>query len=229
LVLPFVEQQNAYTTIMNYFVANPTVFSFNATAVNQISFVVYECPSDPNAGVVHATTPFGTDEGFQGNYLGCNGNTVFWDGTATLPQSGGLSDTGVILAGASIGITAITDGTSNTLLLSETMQWPPADDRRGRMFNVYQGETFFSTLYTPNTASPDAQYSCGANLPAYLPCTAVGQNPNSINSARSYHNGIGGVNVALCDGSVRFIANSVDPTAWSLAGARADGVASTLP
>jgi prepilin-type N-terminal cleavage/methylation domain-containing protein/prepilin-type processing-associated H-X9-DG protein len=228
LVLPYVEQQNAYNTIINYFVANPTTFSFNATAVNQIKFVVYMCPSDPNAGAVHATTPFGTNEGFQGNYLGCNGNTVFWDGS-TIPAAAGLSDTGVVLAGASVTLTTIPDGTSNTLLLSETIQWPPADDRRGRMFNGYQGETFFSTLRTPNTASADAQYSCGANLPPYMPCTAVGGGANPINSARSYHNGIGGVNAAMCDGSVRFVVNSVDPTAWSLAGARNDGLASTLP
>jgi prepilin-type N-terminal cleavage/methylation domain-containing protein len=205
-ILPFVEQTAAFTTITNYFVANPGTASYSATAVNQGKFTIYMCPSDPNAGGTH-----GTNEGFQGNYLGCNGNTLYWTGTATLPQAGGLNDAGVILAGAQIGLAQIMDGTSNTLLASETIQWLQGDDRRGRIFNSYQGETFFSTLYTPNTSS------------------AVASSANSVNSARSYHAGMGGVNAALCDGSVRFVTNSVDPLAWSAAGTRAGGETLALP
>ena len=144
----FVEQTAAYSTIVNHFVANPGTASYSATTVNQGRFTVYMCPSDPNAGGTH-----GTNEGFQGNYLGCNGNTLYWTGTAPLVQAGGLNDNGVILAGAQIGLAQIADGTSNTLLASETIQWLQGDDRRGRLFNSYQGETFFSTLYTPNTSS----------------------------------------------------------------------------
>jgi len=44
-----------------------------------------------------------------------------------------------------------------------------------------------------------------------------------------YHNGMSGVNTALCDGSVRFVTNSVDPAVWLYAGARNDGQTITLP
>jgi prepilin-type processing-associated H-X9-DG protein len=119
----------------------------------------------------------------------------------------------------------ITDGTSNTLLLSETCTWnagsanaPTSDDRRGRMFNSYQGETFFSTLYAPNTATADSQYSCGASLPPYLPCAAVASGSGSVNSARSLHNGKAGVNAAFADGTVKFIPNSIGIQTWNALG-----------
>jgi prepilin-type processing-associated H-X9-DG protein len=107
--------------------------------------------------------------------------------------------------------------------------WPLGEERRGAIYDGFSGDALFSTLHTPNTASADALYSCGDTLPPYLPCTAVGGGANPILSARSYHNGIGGVNAAMCDGSVRFVTNDVDPTVWSYAGARNDGQAVTLP
>src|SRR5690606_9595968 len=95
------------------------------------------------------------------------------------------------------------------------------DDRRGRLFNSYQGETLFSTLRVPNSASADAQYSCGTNLPARLPCTAVASGANSVNSARSLHPG--GINTLLCDGSTRSVAKQIDANTWSAMGTRAGG------
>jgi hypothetical protein len=192
------------------------MYSAPAT-INQNIFPVYVCPSDPNGP---KKSPSSNNEGFHSNYAGNNGNTLFWDGTTNLPQNGGKSNTGVILAGDHIRLTDIGDGTSNTLMAAEILTWTPGDDRRGRLFNTYQGETFFSTLYPPNSSVADAQFSCGSSLPPYMPCTAVGGSKNPINSARSAHNGFGGVNAVLCDGSVRFLTNSVDPLAWQAASTR---------
>ncbi len=218
LILPNVEQAAMYTNLITYLKANSGSGAYNANTVNQNVVPGYVCPSDPTGIHVHPS------EGFHTNYVGNNGNTLFWNG-GTLPQSGGTANTGVILAGARVDLVGITDGTSNTLLASETMQWTQGDDRRGRMYNSYQGETFFSTLNTPNSASVDAEYSCGTGLPAWMPCTAVGGGANSINSARSYHNARGGVNAVMCDGSTRFVTNSVDPVTWSAAGSRSGGEA----
>ena len=231
LILPFLEQQNAYNSVWSYCAANPTGKTSNAylAPAASIPLPVLMCPSDPNAGVStrpYKGSPWGN--GLSGNYVGCNGNTVFWNGT-TLPRSGGFNNTGVILAGAVLSLNAIPDGTSNTLMVSELMVWPLGEERRGAIYDGFSGDDLFSTLHTPNTASADALYSCGASLPPFMPCTPVGSGPNPILSARSYHNGMGGVNAALCDGSVRFVTNSVDPTAWSYAGARNDGQAITLP
>jgi prepilin-type processing-associated H-X9-DG protein len=45
--------------------------------------------------------------------------------------------------------------------------------------------------------------------------------------ARSRHTG--GVNVALADGSVRFVADGIDLTTWRAMGTRANGEVVTLP
>lgn len=214
-LLPYLEQTPAYTTIWNYLVANPTVEAYSATAVNANIFSVYICPADPN-------TPQVLPEGFQTNYLACNGDTVFFDNVTRFSNCGAL-DTGVIFAGAQITMVEITDGTSNTLLLSETMRFnsSTSNDRRGRMFNSYQGETFFSTLYAPNTPNADAQYSCGTSLPAFAPCNAITNSPNSIITPRSYHNGRSGVNAAFCDGSVHWIVDGIAIGTWQALGTRA--------
>jgi prepilin-type N-terminal cleavage/methylation domain-containing protein/prepilin-type processing-associated H-X9-DG protein len=218
LIMPYAEQMPLYDKIKTYLETNPTIPAYNAAAPNTNKIPMYQCPSDPNMGKV------GT-EGFQGNYLACNGNTVNWDGSATLPQAGGTANTGAILVGTRQSMGAITDGTSNTLLASETLMWKLGDDRRGRMFNSYQGETLFSTLRVPMSTSADAQFSCGTSLPAHLPCTAVGGSANSINSARSQHPA--GVNALLCDGSVRFVPKTIDQVVWSVMGTRAGGEVGT--
>jgi prepilin-type N-terminal cleavage/methylation domain-containing protein/prepilin-type processing-associated H-X9-DG protein len=46
-------------------------------------------------------------------------------------------------------------------------------------------------------------------------------------TARSYHSG--GVNVGFCDGSVRFISDSIDLATWQYVGSRADGKATAIP
>src|SRR5262249_16725843 len=46
-------------------------------------------------------------------------------------------------------------------------------------------------------------------------------------AARSFHTS--GVNVGLCDGSVRFVTQSIDPLQWRLFGSRSDGQVLTMP
>lgn len=62
----------------------------------------------------------------------------------------------------------------------------------------------FNTMLKPN----DTLMDCGAHGRGWF-------------AARSNHSG--GVNVGLCDGSVRFVANGVNPSTWMAASTRAGG------
>lgn len=233
-IMPFAEQGPQYDVIYNWMLRNPGKVPFGAWGEPDqpektlARPEIYICPSDPAGGIPPGVPhwkdppPATLTEGFQTNYLACNGNTEFWNGSS-LPADAGKKNTGVILVGDQACFDDVTDGASNTLLASETMQWIQGDHRYGRMLNSNQGETLFSTRYTPNTSAADAQYSCGAALPQYLPCTPVGYGGYSILTPRSYHHGMSGVNVVMCDGAVRFVTNTVDPLVWNAAGTRAGG------
>ena len=64
-------------------------------------------------------------------------------------------------------------------------------------------------------------------MPPNSPCWLPGDFWLLVTPASSYH--AGGVNVVLCDASVRFISESVDLAAWVAAGSRAGGEPSSLP
>jgi prepilin-type N-terminal cleavage/methylation domain-containing protein/prepilin-type processing-associated H-X9-DG protein len=226
-IYPYMEQANLFNQFIAYeaqgWNEDPGSFPGNSVAIP-----TFMCPADPYAGANNG-------EGFQSNYLGCNGNTVFWTGSS--PPPGSLSvDTGVFLCGVTVKITDITDGTSNTLLASEITQWNQGTglsrERRGRIYNAYNGENFFSTLYSPNTAAADCPTGCGENLPPYMPCCwssggYPGLSSGTNISTRSLHSG--GVNAVLCDGSVRFVSNNVSLPAWQASGSRAGNEPYELP
>jgi len=118
-------------------------------------------------------------------------------------------------------LAALTDGTSSTLMLAEVRQGQVGQDLRGLTW--WGPACGFTAYYGPNTKSPDV-LSAGfcnnpGNEPLGLPCVGTGSTPpsRSLFAARSRHPG--GVTVALCDASVRFVSETIDLTVWrNLAG-----------
>lgn len=144
-----------------------------------------------------------------------------------------------------VKIQEITDGTSNTLLLMEMIQaptgGPPATDldRRARLWIPASSTVQISTLLSPNSTwcggggggrgeanSVDPKTGCGPDL-AYcvdrpdegLPCARGSSAASYTLAARSRHPG--GVSVALCDSSVRFVTEGVDLATWRALSSRA--------
>ena len=111
-----------------------------------------------------------------------------------------------------------TDGTSNTMILSEIV-FPNADtdfDIRGDWLNDDRPCTMYMTINTPNASNADVSPFVPNPLdPDDPPYTNVGS-ANSHKAARSRHTG--GVNVAFADGSVRMVQDDVVLAVWQAMG-----------
>ena len=82
------------------------------------------------------------------------------------------------------------------------------NSRRGEQWiNGHYGNTLYNHFYTPNQAG---KWDCGN-----------GSHNKGLTAARSYHTG--GVNVLLCDGSVRFVRDGIDAVSWRSLATRAGG------
>jgi len=126
-------------------------------------------------------------------------------------------------------IAMITDGTSNTVLLSEVAANPLSanylltsttrfpiwaggtrnNSGQGRQHNYFR---CMYTMYLPNAKT----------LSALVNGTQTTLTANHIDRCFG-SNHTNGLNVLKCDGSVSFVANSVDPNAWKAAGSRNGG------
>ncbi|MCI0638454.1 MAG: DUF1559 domain-containing protein [Gemmataceae bacterium] len=242
--LPFIEQDNMKKLYLNWGGNDATGVRYaggtNPVNVTRQRLSVYTCPSDtPNAPSGNITSH---------NYVVNYGNTTFFQATVvvagvTIPfggapfncYPGSVSDDGPVNAaqaatwtreyGKPVSLLHIPDGTSNTLMLSEVKQGQGLD---ARGFAWWGGASGFVTLYPPNSLTdPDVMTGawCNTANPANGPCRTAGLAPPSPFSrrqgARSWHTN--GVNVALCDGSVRFVSNSVSLPAWRALGTSRGG------
>ena len=110
----------------------------------------------------------------------------------------------------------ITDGTSQTLLMSETLKGLPStdSDHRGDFFNN-EAHFRFQTSLTPNTSAPDVVRD-GFFEPNGDPLMPAVAGARTEAAARSRHPG--GVNASFCDGSAGFYSNDIDANVWRAMG-----------
>jgi prepilin-type N-terminal cleavage/methylation domain-containing protein/prepilin-type processing-associated H-X9-DG protein len=217
---PFIEQTttaNLYGNVFTqqFYLPNATIYHTMNGACG-VMVKQYYCPSDSGSNL---------DDPSQ-TYARCRGNYVVnWGPNgiyAAPPNPGPFADVnGYPWTPRSVSFSSITDGTSNTLLMSECRmaQSHDDDDWRGDIQND-QGEFCFSTLITPNSSAPDL-IDGGWFQPSPLMGPAATAGSDQYYGARSRHDG--GVNVALCDGSGRFVVNAVSLATWMAAGSMAGG------
>jgi prepilin-type processing-associated H-X9-DG protein len=262
MILPFIEQGNLFNQYDPNSSVGGATDNNNLNGAN-ISFL--QCPSAPQYGPqIYPLYPPGTLVGglpvvpyAMGNYVAnegygpdhcCGGiATMAANPSPTLylgpPPAGVASAAGIFLlqlaaisgGGPGTSIPAITDGTSNTLMLSEVINNPgnPSNtlggsspggtvDWRGNI--TYVENSLFHFNYTPNNSTPDWLRNTLCTTSPMAPCVAMGTSyvlHDFIVTARSFHTG--GVNVCMCDGSIRFVTNSVSQATWWAAGTPNNG------
>jgi prepilin-type processing-associated H-X9-DG protein len=241
--LPFIEQEALASRYDHSVTYNSEP---NVTLMAERRIGVYSCPADGDQ-----TSSYRTYK--HHNFVVCMGHAGLYNiycGTtgvpSVIPSSWGFAPFGSITSsqvrsGAfwggryyesansfkSYSFNDITDGLSNTIVLSETIQGVPAaglltsqKDLRGLIW--FGDKAFFTTYYQPNTRSPDivlsnymdaskpgggTLYDVDHPLAAVPTSTYIG-----ILSARSFH--AGGVNAVFGDGSVSFRSNSINVDIW---------------
>src|SRR5262245_36267505 len=217
---PFVEQKGLYDKYrqeIEFYLPPNTIGGGSAATANLDGptgqrVKIYYCPSDRYGAVL--TAPGDPYYRARGNYH-LNWGPIMQPHTTSTPPGWGPFGYRNFSSRNQPRFTRfgeITDGTSNTLLMSEQLTPPDGDvDHRGDMLNDDEACTYFMTLMTPNTNSPDvmAPGFCTSRPERKMPCT-TGANRNK--TVRSRHPN--GVNISLCDGSIRFLTNNVNLATW---------------
>jgi len=198
---------------------------------------LYLCPSDMSQKV---SSNWGVTGGIGPTNYCANMGT----GNGAVPTQNGspLNADGVFFADSSIRFADITDGSSNTAAMSESLlgegapvrgaATPPGSEKK-----YYKNIPFGQNISDANCAaattwnqSDPRQFSwysgeirCASYNHYYVPnsrsydCVAnapasEGFIASGWKAARSNHSG--GINLLLCDGAVRFISENIDQTTW---------------
>ena len=244
-ILPFIEQDSLFRKWQ--FSGNSGAFnSNNNTVASGVVIKTFICPSSPlPIGPATRHTAL-----FAGNYVGISGAVHTIPGLTetrynVLPSAGEVSAGGAMIPNGQLTFASISDGTSNTMAISEhsnfltaksgvqqdcrpTQPWgwilgvkspggPPNFDNGGGD-NREPGLTTirYTINYTPAAGWANDITGTGVGVGTYT-ADCVGANI-PLNSTHS-----GGVNAVYCDGSVRFVADSTPLNVLAMIATRDDG------
>ncbi len=219
--LPYLEQQVIYSQID--FAKVQTWSSSPGSTLKNIDLVAFRCPSDLSG------RPKGQPSNWAPtNYVASTGADECMDlCTTSTFTTDGQKTRGLFRMNHFPSFATITDGSSNTMAVSECMIGEPwvcrasctsdlgscvagtdgvnltDDEENNRGFSWYYGYGYyslsFSTLLPPNDRLTK-NHEC------------MSSSTRGIGAARSRHPG--GVNVCMADGSTRFVSETINITIW---------------
>jgi prepilin-type N-terminal cleavage/methylation domain-containing protein/prepilin-type processing-associated H-X9-DG protein len=219
LTLPFLEQ----TAMANSFNLSDVYYDVANTTVTQAIISVFVCPAEPNADTIYYSQ---YPSRRKGNYMVNWGNSHFDQGNpnpyagvlgAVVPIRGPFRVNNTTTAITPFAIRDITDGTSNTMLMSEVkigMNNGTKSDIRGDIWSASRCGFMYTAYLPPNSLLPDSLNAANdcQTINGNPPCVFAGSAGVSFNAARSNHGG--GVNVSQCDGSVKYMKDSINIYTW---------------
>lgn len=225
MILPYVEQRSLYDEVMSAARNNALPSPWSNWATWNRDLAPFMCPSD-------IPPPVRTKSPALLNYKGCVGDDYLQNHlTPNDPTRPGIQNRGIFQPERWISMAFVTDGTSNTLMLGEMVVGGREGELPGGVALNMQTASPAGCLAridptNPKRLTPPVQTAdrpVGGRAWYGLPnftgfCTMVAPNGPSclytldgaefMGTASSRHPG--GVNVAMADGSVRFISQTID-------------------
>ncbi len=241
-VLPFIEQSPLYDRYDQFVFSNNqkdpiTGVQWAGDFFTKQVVTAFVCPSNP--GTLHNESADGVSSGqyFRNHYYGCAGRRSYpriatdrpslfnpFFPTMPNPAPGGALSDGMFTRCKRYGFKDNVDGSSNTLLIGERKFFdtifdtsPIVDDRIrdwGWCWFGGEGDAHFGTSVAINFVLPKNFDTLSGGIQQQL-------YEDRINSAGSMH--AGGANFGYADGSVQFIAQTIDMTTYMALGSRAGG------
>lgn len=224
-LLPFVEQASLYNQINFSSAIDVTNQLINGTSVNSERIPTYLCPSEPvqvrSDGILYPG--YWTNCGAQNAPGSC---TMFPIGGATNGYFGtGQANWAATLNSSQVSgvfsrqawaarLRDITDGTTNTIAMGEVRAYCSNDLVAGWAANDRGGGM---TTQPINWKTCPEDYARSGNQACHSP-----NDTNASMGFKSPH--VGGAYFLLCDGSVRFVNESIDYETYQALGDRRDGV-----
>lgn len=229
--LPFIEQSSLYNASnMNL----PCWDGANTTVV-RVSVQAYLCPSAANPDVTVGVTDIDLKLWQNATFARANYvHNVGWNDVWSAPATVNYEDlskgaNGVMFRNSRTTIAGITDGLSNTIVAGERSPnladavWP----------GVVPGAKHFSygQYASSGTGGPGINYDNAGSYVGASSGPSIWEDPQIIHPPNSplghtdqmHSMHPGGSNVLLCDGSVRFIKDSLRLTVWASLSSRSFG------
>jgi prepilin-type N-terminal cleavage/methylation domain-containing protein/prepilin-type processing-associated H-X9-DG protein len=196
-------EQTALFNATNFMV---NIYDFENTTINATGTSTLWCPSDVGVSQPRSINYVLTSGNPASNmmytsYGGCAGTWFTWQFIglpAYAGSPGGANMNGVIYAASAVKLSDLTDGTSNTMAFGEhahSIMTKAAQADWHWWTSGNYGDTVFAT-YWPMNPQRRIQDLSGVSASAF------------VEAASSVHPG--GANFAFCDGSVRFLKDSID-------------------
>jgi prepilin-type N-terminal cleavage/methylation domain-containing protein/prepilin-type processing-associated H-X9-DG protein len=246
-LLPFSEQQNLHNLIdFNVYMGHPGSDDLPASLHVAAGTVVplFMCPSDTGKAVQTLTMPSGATIPVAGSSYAMNGGS----GTDSSDGHAGMENDGLCYANAKIRLDDVKDGTTHTLAFAESLIGPgdspavaPTPDTQVYRAKVESVSTAAAAAEAGGLDAllPSVTGWDGGRLSFWLrgsspsgPVMNGRFTPNSripdlvfrsskLTAARSRHPG--GANACFCDGSVRFVSNTIERATWQALWTRMGG------